>query len=205
VRYRRTKLGLSQAQLGDLVGRSASTVKSWERDASVPTDSDVVNTLSTVLDFDVRALFDKAGLETPEEIEIEDPTVEQALASLAPEESVKPLIVVPDQEVEVAIDEEPDEEETVLEDQPDLESVGPIEPIYTYSTEALLTTTQTQAQPQVEPSYLEDRSQRQFYRVRNLATIVILVALGVVILWSYTNAFDAFSAWWDDFWGSLRL
>ena len=82
VRYRRTRIGLSQAQLGELVGRSANSIRSWERDLSTPTDPSVLNALSAILDIDGRALFDKAGVATPaEESHL---TVEESLASLAP-------------------------------------------------------------------------------------------------------------------------
>jgi transcriptional regulator with XRE-family HTH domain len=82
VRYRRTKIGLSQAQLGELVGRSASSIRSWERDVSTPTDPAVITALSAILDIDLRALFDKAGVPMP--AEEAHSTVEEALASLAP-------------------------------------------------------------------------------------------------------------------------
>ena len=82
MRYRRTKIGLSQAQLGELVGRSASSIRSWERDVATPTDPSVLTALSAILDIDGRALFDKAGVETP--AEETHPTVEESLASLAP-------------------------------------------------------------------------------------------------------------------------
>ena len=82
MRYRRTRIGLSQAQLGELVGRSASSIRSWERDVSTPTDPSVVNALSAILDIDDRSLFDKAGVPTP--VEETQPTMEEAFASLAP-------------------------------------------------------------------------------------------------------------------------
>lgn len=204
VRYRRTKLGMSQARLGELVGRSASTVKSWERDASTPTDPHVVTTLSAVLDFDERSLFEKAGLPPPHHDDTAEVTMEQALATLAPEELMQPLTVVPTPLSELEREEAPSIEVESGEDEPEPETVSrPIEPFYAYSTEQLLNA--TPPPPNAELSYIEDRSQRQVYRVRNLATIVILVGLVVVLLWSYTNAFDSFSAWWDDFFGSLRL
>ncbi|MGA7097030.1 MAG: helix-turn-helix domain-containing protein, partial [Acidimicrobiia bacterium] len=78
VRYRRTKLGISQAKLGELVGRSTSTIRSWERERSTPTDTGVISALAAVLDLDERSLLEKAGLE---EAVVEDrPTVEEALA-----------------------------------------------------------------------------------------------------------------------------
>lgn len=84
VRYRRTKLGLSQAQLGDLVGRSPSTIRSWERDKSAPNEVAVLHALAAVLGVDERSLFEKAGQEPPPDIET-SPTVEEALATLRPE------------------------------------------------------------------------------------------------------------------------
>ena len=59
--------------------------------------------------------------------------------------------------------------------------------------------------PMVEPSYMEDSSQRQLYRVRNLATIVLLVALVIVLLWAFSSTIDALGSWWDDFFGTLKL
>ena len=97
VRYRRTRIGLSQAQLGELVGRSASSIRSWERDVSTPTDPSVLNALSAILDIDGRALYDKAGVATP--AEEAHPTVEESLASLAP----LPL----EEPIEEAIDPDP--------------------------------------------------------------------------------------------------
>jgi transcriptional regulator with XRE-family HTH domain len=88
VRYRRTKLGLSQAKLGDLVGRSASTIRSWERDNSVPNDPKILAALAAILGVDEVHLFEKAGTELPG-VE-SSPTVEEALATLNPESSYNP-------------------------------------------------------------------------------------------------------------------
>lgn len=201
LRYRRKKLGLSQTRLGELIGRPASTIKMWEREVAAPKDPDVVTTLSAILDFDEQSLFEKAGLSPPEHEEVAEITMEQALATLAPEESSQALVAVP-----TAISELEDEEAPSIESEPNEEPEPlsrPIEPFYAYSTEQLLNA--PPPPPNAELSYIEDRSQRQLYRVRNLATIVILVGLVVVLLWSYTNAFDSLSAWWDDFFGSLRL
>jgi hypothetical protein len=59
--------------------------------------------------------------------------------------------------------------------------------------------------PLVEPSYMEDTGQRQLYRVRNLATVVLLVGLGIVLLWAFSSTLDALGSWWDDFIGTLKL
>ena len=196
IRSRRTKLGLSQTKLGELVGRSPTTVRSWERDKSHPNDAGVITALSAVLGLDENDLFEKAGQEMP--VVEESPTVEQALATLSPEAAVE--------EDEDSTDNEADDE--VIENEDD--SVSPLPeptpvvvPAYVAPVESYVVTT---ASPPVhEPSYMEDRTQRQLYRVRNLATIVILVSLGIAFLWALTQSMDALGAWWDQFFGSLRL
>jgi transcriptional regulator with XRE-family HTH domain len=252
VRYRRTKLGLSQAQLGELVGRSASSIRSWERDVSVPTDAGVITALSAILDLDQEALFAKAGMDMP--VEETHPTIEEALASLAPLPLDEAVTVEeidlpePSRADEPAVlvdlsspmfDEEPEPEpdlDSGLEAEarehlggaavpvpvPDREPADMLEasktrselagaptmrrttePAFVSPPEPFLITAPTP--PAVEPSYMEDNQQRQLYRVRNLATIVLVVALIVVFLWSLSNAIDAFGTWWEDFFGSLRL
>ena len=196
IRSQRTKLGLSQTKLGELVGRSAGTIRSWERDKTHPNDAGVITALSAVLGVDERALFEKAGQEMPA---VEDsPTVEQALATLNPE--------VPDEVDSETDDSEDDHVEVENElaiplSEPD---TGPVvKPPYVAPAEPYVIT--TAIPPVHEPSYMEDRTQRQLYRVRNLATIVILVSLGIAFLWALTQSVDALASWWDEFFGSLRL
>ncbi|MCH8983992.1 MAG: helix-turn-helix domain-containing protein [Acidobacteria bacterium] len=287
VRYRRTKAGLSQAKLGELVGRSTSSVRSWERDTVTPNDPDVVRALAAVLALDERMLFDKAGLSTPE-VET-SPTVEQALATLRPEPAAPPVddssvgqsLEQPpvnddesgadDEQLEVAPTPPPSEVESddvlpppsevesddvlpspsevesddVLPSPSEVESddvlpppsevesddvlpppsevesddvlpppsevesddVPPlpprVEPGYVAPRESLVIT--APSPPIVEPSYMEDSTQRQMYRVRNLATIVLMVGLVIVLLWAFSNTLSALVSWWDDFFGQLRL
>ena len=266
IRYRRSKSGLSQSKLGELVGRSASTIRSWERDISTPNDPLVLDALSAVLNIDRRILYEKA--EVGIVMEETSPTVEQALATLAPsshtvEESpvdepgpsraqpepvsseddmpeVAPSPVAPDQpELDLDDDDgltEPEDAPYVTadegwataappyarpaefepqqaatpapapgtEEKPDqLPAQQPVAPGYVSPEESLLIT--APIPPVVEPSYMEDTTQRQMYRVRNLATVVLLVALVIVLLWAFSNTFSAFSEWWDDFFGNLRL
>ena len=87
VRRRRDTLGLSQARLGELVGRSASTIRNWERGRSTPSDESDVRTLAAVLGVDEGSLLEEAGFPTgsggtPVETET-SPTMEQAYASLS--------------------------------------------------------------------------------------------------------------------------
>ena len=62
VRHRRVELGMSQAGLADLVGRSASAVRSWERGSSTPTDDGVVRSLAAILGLDEGELRTAVGM-----------------------------------------------------------------------------------------------------------------------------------------------
>jgi transcriptional regulator with XRE-family HTH domain len=225
---------LSQTRLGELVGRSSAAVRSWERDASIPTDVSVLQALSAVLGIDKDVLFEKAGVGVPA-VET-SPTVEEVLGSLTPVEEKK-LDEVPfyleleadeveraddaqeTEVVEAAEDVEEDELPTRARHEapspPVTVSVAaqpqptpgpasgrrvalspPTEPRYTYTAPA---------PPVLEPTYMEDQSQRQLYRVRHLATLVLLVALIVLFVWAFGNSVEAFSSWWDDFFSTFQL
>ena len=214
---------------------------------STPTDPSVLTALSAILDIDGRALFDKAGVDTP--AEETHPTVEESLASLAPlpleepiEERIHPDPVIaataaaaaavapdldadfeleaemqehlpPESEPETELAEEPEPALDTFSLPPDPEAqpepVGAVqmrnsnEPAYVSPPEPYLITAPTP--PVVEPSYMEDDSQRQMYRVRNLATVVLVVALAILLLWSLSNAVDAVGTWWEEFTNTLRL
>ncbi|MCZ6661619.1 MAG: helix-turn-helix transcriptional regulator, partial [Actinobacteria bacterium] len=184
VRYRRTKAGLSQAKLGELVGRSTSSVRSWERDTVTPNDPEVVRALAAVLALDERMLFDKAGLSTPEAET--SPTVEQALATLRPEPTAPP---VDDSSVGQSLEQPPvnDDESGADDEQLEVAPTLPlevesddaitppsevesddvpplpprVEPGYVAPRESLVIT--APSPPIVEPSYMEDSTQRQMY------------------------------------------
>lgn len=219
VRYRRTKLGLSQAKLGELVGRSATTVRSWERDQSHPNDTNVLTALAAILGVDERRLFEKAGQEAPE---VEStPTIEQELATLdpelaagtdfrmeTPEEEPRPEPAEPRPEPAEPTPEpaEPDQQAPKPEPNPPVVTPPPdTQPDPAYVTPPPSYVVTTAVPPVHEPSYMEDSSQRQLYRIRNLATIVFLVALGIALIWALGEGFGAIGDWWDDFFGNLRL
>ncbi|MGF1617718.1 MAG: helix-turn-helix domain-containing protein [Acidimicrobiia bacterium] len=212
IRYRRTKLGLSQTRLGELVGRSSAAIRSWERDASIPTDPSVLQALSAVLGIDKEVLFEKAGVGVP--VMETSPTVEEVLGSLTPVE-------------EKRLDEVPPQLDFDAEDEPAIPArhelptasvavsvaaqpaptpapgIGrrvalspPTEPRFTYTTPA---------PPMGEPTYMEDQGQRQLYRVRHLATLVLVVALIVLFVWAFGNGVEAFSSWWDEFFSTFQI
>ncbi len=192
IRYRRTKLGLSQTKLGELVGRSATTIRAWERDRTTPNDPEVVVALAAVLGIDERVLFDKIGLDRPEVAS--SPTVEEVLAELAPDPAAESVEAarVPD------LDGPPTAASPGVETpmpQPGESAPSPVGPY--------LLTVPSPTVPDV--SYLEDPRQRQLYRIRYLATAVAFVALIVALLWALNQGLEAFSAWWDGFFGSLQF
>jgi transcriptional regulator with XRE-family HTH domain len=253
VRYRRTKLGLSQSKLAELVGRSTPTIRSWERDQSRPSDPKVVAALAAVLDIDENQLFDKVDVERPE-VET-SPSVEEALATLSTAEAVAASPEPerdsePDQVVDLTAEEATsDAEPTDAEDDPwasdpyPMPAEGPeyprpqpvpalvganssaeSNPGVDQSDDGLvarLTVAAAAAPAYVAPpepyvqgpltpnvggvSYVEDESQRQLYRVRNLATFVVVVALVIVFIWALGEGIGALGDWWDDFFGNLRL
>lgn len=211
VRYRRTKLGLSQAKLGELVGRSTATIRSWERDKSRPNDPKVLAALAAILGVNEKQLFGKADVEPPL-VEETSPTVEQALATLTPPE---PEAVAPTEAPEPTA-ERPAAEESVTEEKDDEDADTP-EPDATVrelvgvsSQPAYVAPPDPYQQTPLTPSladisYMEDRSQRQMYRVRTLATLVAFVALVVAFIWALGEGLGALGEWWDAFFGNLRL
>lgn len=223
VRYRRTKLGLSQAKLGELVGRSTATIRSWERDTSRPTDPEVLATLAAILGLSERQLFDKADVERPQFEEI-SPTVEQALATLQPVQSAEsvdgaprdnnesdhdatsePVVAEANPTASMVSEELTRADEPALQpSEPERESVGVDGgAAYVAPPDPYVRTPPTPTLADV--SYMEDRSQRQMYRVRTLATLVGVVALVVALIWALQEGVGAFGEWWDAFFGNLRL
>jgi transcriptional regulator with XRE-family HTH domain len=207
VRYRRTKLGLSQAKLGELVGRSTGTIRSWERDKSRPSDPKVLAALAAILGVNEKHLFGKADLEPPI-LEETSPTVEQALATLGPP-NPEPRPAAVDEsgvsaEADISSDVDKGEDETIAEDATVRELVGAAtSPAFAAPPDPYVQTPLTPTLSDV--SYMEDQSQRQMYRVRTLATLVAFVALVVALIWALGEGLGALGDWWNEFFGNLRL
>ncbi len=123
LRKRRDVLGLSQSRLAELVGRSASTVRNWERDRATPSAPADVVALAAILGVDEATLLEQAGFE-PSRVET-SPTMEQALASLIPE--VELPYPVPDEAPpsDPTDSADPVEADLLPEPEPSVEAPGP--------------------------------------------------------------------------------
>lgn len=62
VKGRRVALGMTQANLANLVGRSASAIRSWERGSSTPSDERVLRSIAAVLGIEEGSLRTAVGL-----------------------------------------------------------------------------------------------------------------------------------------------
>lgn len=193
----------------------------------MPTEPSVLHALSAVLGVDERTLFEKAGQEPPHDQET-SPTLEEALASLASPNDAGDELGQQDQrgeavsveqrsnevdlteeepvstQLELTVDEPPAPQPLEDDEAGRSEAVGTKrDPGYVKPPEPYVVMPTT---PRfVEPSYVEDARQRQVYRVRNLATLVVAVAMVVALIWALSESLGAFGSWWDDFFGSLRL
>jgi len=176
----------------------------------MPSDPSVLQALSAVLGIDVSVLFEKAGVDAPLYVEA-SPTIEESLGSLAPagskrvdwtgsESAVGPHVPDLDDESDAAED---SEENLVALGAPAAVSTPASNVGFVAPSQQYLYT--TPAPPVAEVTYMEDESQRQMYRIRHLATLVVFVALLVMFVWAMGHGWDAFTGWWDDFVGNLQL
>lgn len=209
VRYRRTKLGLSQARLAELVGRSVSTIRAWETERSVPRDPKTLTTLAAIPGVDEHSLYEKAGVAHADGPSVEtSPTLEQALASISPDGTVDIETSPTVEEVAASLAPDSAPGEPYREERPHptprrLRAVprpAPPRPVPEPTTTTTLTPVVVR-----EASYIEDPAQRQFYKVRTLAAVVALVAMTIALLWAVGNGLEAFGRWWDDLFSLLRL
>ncbi len=196
LRQARDRAGMSQARLGELVGRSAATVRAWERGSSVPNDPTVVTAVAAALGLDEAELFRASGLEPP--ADAPSPTIEQALQTIAP-----PPGGVTDETPAEAGDETPAE----AGDETPAEAAGadaiPEPPAPTgrrgrrirrRESRPVTTTTTTNLAPAWhtgEVSYLEDPDQRMIYRLRWIYTSVGLLFLVIVLVWASGRTLEA--------------
>jgi transcriptional regulator with XRE-family HTH domain len=117
VRRAREQAGLTQSRLAQLIGKSPTTIRSWEHGRTNPADPGAVSAMAAVLGLDETELLGQAGFE-----ETETPTgmsARQQLSSLASERDIVFVPVVTEPSGPVMTDlPEPKDEEGALADDP---------------------------------------------------------------------------------------
>jgi transcriptional regulator with XRE-family HTH domain len=117
VRRAREQAGLTQSRLAQLIGKSPTTIRSWEHGRTNPADPGAVSAMAAVLGLDETELLGQAGFE-----ESGTPTAlsgRQELSSLASERDIMFLPVVTEPSGPVMTDlPEPESEESALADDP---------------------------------------------------------------------------------------
>ena len=255
IRKRRDSLGLSQARLAELVGRSATTIRNWERDKTSPADRSDVVALAAVLGMDTEDALSQAGFESEEQGE--HLTMEQSYSSLGPArvaEKAEPdqapsdtteaddvsdtggSVTMQSSEMASSVLDDAAESSVVADSTVVAEGSAPegVAPEEVTPEEDVASAgeskeypasapgkhaegraerrrrlgraappTVLESAPIGEPSYMEDRDERQRYRVRAMVTAMAVVALVIVLLWSFNRATDALAGMWNEFFSML--
>lgn len=210
MRQHRERLGLSPGRVAELIGRSASTVRAWEKGRQTPTDPVAISLLAAVLDVDERRLLDAAGVEAP--TREQTMTIEQALSTIAPEAAPHPEEGEPsDGDVPGEVDRTPAEEVDavpVVEEptraptsragaRAQARSAGRRPEPALHQPDPAVQTPSRSSGYDPTASYMDDPEQRMVYRLRALYTLIGLAVVFVVLAWAAANAFDAFGEVWD--------
>ena len=203
----RAALGLTQARLAELVGRSPSTIRSWERDRTAPADRASVAALAAVLGLTEDEMA--AAILGPTESPPAAPAPAPTPAPVERNESA-----VPDDDASAASGAEP---ATALEvghskgnDSIDPSSTETPAPASDDSQAAAAPTVLSEVSPaRVEtgsavarlprvPSYLDDPGEVRTYRVRTVLTAALMIFILIVLIWAFREAREAFGLIFDD-------
>jgi transcriptional regulator with XRE-family HTH domain len=224
IRDAREKAGLSPHRVGELIGRAPGTVRAWERGRTVPSDPFAVSSLAAVLAIDELELFRAAGLNPPGRQPSR--TIEQELATIAPQRSApssstnaaEPAEARIEERASVATDEtfvpvlpfEADAPPTdalsaFFDKSKDFlaELVAPLERARRLRRERDAASAPRQIPVTPAPSapltgsYMDDPEERWSYRLRAMWTAAGVGALGVLLLWAGSHAWQAFGETWD--------
>lgn len=220
IRRRRTELGLSRTELADRVGRTGSTVRRWERNEGMPSDT-LIESLADALDVDPAELVtppsargENADAESPPRRGVQPPasSPEAVSAATRPAEpqsrpAAKPSTMSRPQ---------------VPAPQPDGRSGTPaVEPTTRQITEVPTEVMAVPTAPPQEPvadrqqprrrspppepraaaplSYVEDPTQRYRYVLRGILTGIAIAAMLVILVWAFGELTEALGDVWDLF------
>ncbi len=202
IRRGREKARISQARLGELIGRSPSTIRSWEHGRTRPNDRSYVKAIAAVLGLVEDELIEAAGLdETPEPaVRL---TIEQELRSLASERTV----MIPVQPAEPAPP--PPGDTKVVASEPVEVEAEPVVPIVSNGSAPRVRKVTAVAPPApfvVQPtSYVEDQEEREFYWRRWALTAISVLFMAVVFVWALRQAGGALGDLVSEFFNSFNI
>jgi len=221
IRRQRAALDLTQARLADLVGRSPSTVRSWERDRSHPADEASLAALGAVLGLTDEELAGAAGTQpvpAAEESGVNLPIVDTDGPSDEPGTDpveTEPQTVPDEPTGESAAPVEPSDPSVETEAPALTESLPPLSPPQPEPGDSLTATSPSVAPEKTEiatgveapvgavlvrprvPSYLDDPRELRTYRSRAIMTAILLILMFIVLSWAFTEARDAFGLLFD--------
>lgn len=231
VRRAREQAGLTQSRLAQLIGKSPTTIRSWEHGRTNPSDAGAVTAMAAVLGLDENDLLGQAGFEEAEPAT--GSSARRQLTSLASEPdpsfrlSVAPLVT-----------DEPehpsDKDQTPISDTP----IGTAAPAAVKAV--TIFTSPVPAAPSAEPnvetrdvpgpktrivvtqstpgtsvgssngyvgalSYVEDDTEKDFYRRRGAITVVVLIFMVIVIWWALGRTGAAIADLIEGIVGSLDI
>ncbi len=222
IRRNRERLGLSHARIAELVGRSPSTVRAWERGKSTPTDADVLRSLAAVLDLDEERVLSTADPRSQSSGGTTGPrvggSVREAYASLAREQAERPDV---EPRWSRGAEDSSNDADDVTTDTPQRgahvrpsgpSSGGEAAPLLWDRVKGLVarpprrqsapatssqTALSTLPQRPPSPSYVESDGDRLAYRIRAVLTAVGVLLAVVVLAWAAGNLLEALGEFWD--------
>jgi transcriptional regulator with XRE-family HTH domain len=234
IRRGREIAGLSQAKVAHLIGKSPSTVRSWEMGRTSPSEPAAVSALAAVLGIDEPTLLSRAGFEQTEapsrltleqELEaltISDPTPIPAPPKPESQPKAKRSIErfafpglrqgPPRHLVPKGIELQPmppllaaaAAQDVVEADAETPISITVVPTATPTRRERKVTMIPAKASP-VARSYVEDTEQREFYRWRTIATLVLLFVLYLAFWWALRNMGSAISDFFGGFIDQLNF
>lgn len=220
IRHQRAALGLTQARLAELVGRSPSTVRGWERDRSVPADQSAIAALAAVLGLteeEIRSAIIGPAADVEDSIQ---PIVEHSPPPERPVETdatEAPPAMDADR-IEMSVDRKvssdpvtgttPDSSPSDAPSQsesPKPWSPKPVPAVAVADETVLVEAPSAVSQvsgvvshkPRV-PTYLDDPAELRTYRTRTIVTAVLLILMVIVLSWAFTEAREALGSLFAD-------
>ncbi|MGH8927915.1 MAG: helix-turn-helix domain-containing protein [Acidimicrobiia bacterium] len=210
VRRGREMAGLSQSRLAHLIGKSATTIRSWEHGRTNPGDARSVAALAAVLGLDESDLLGRAGFDAPAP---KSPrSAREELSSLATERT-ELVALAPPVDVDRGFHSHKVMDDDVAVRRESVTTTVQPRQVDGREQNGPKVTAVAPAPPHPLPhtvlvggrSYLEDEEEREFYRRRSIITAAVLVFLLITAWWALGRTGSAIGEFIDGIVGSLDI